>query len=398
MTPMSPFARSRTATFPCSISRGGRGARRAAGPATPPWRPTPRRCSRCGCAATAWTPRAPIRRCAGACGNPRLRRRRPPGCEADRAAVFKPWLQHAPATLAGDRRRGRARRRGRVRAEAWLGEGSGKVEKGGGAGPVPELWRIGEGAAGGGDSGDAFPVAVPLLRRVAPADRVDTTTAGRGAEALVEALIMRVVSYSSRPGLVQVHVWDVNQFTVRPARALSAHPDRAARRCTTQAGAPAAARALRRNPPVTPGCSWTATRRFGRWPPPPERGPSPGSWPYSSANGRRCGRRTTASCSGWPAAASHAGSSSSPRRADDGERAGRDRPVADDGGGPVDDRPIRRGHPRSDRLSREDEGLHQHQQTARAAAGTGRPFADLLPRGERGARSPPPGSRRRSGS
>ncbi|MDN5750880.1 MAG: cell division protein FtsK, partial [Pseudonocardia sp.] len=70
--------------------------------------------------------------------------------------------------------------------------------------------RIATGRIGTGPSDGAFPVGVPLLdeSHLQVTSSPDTRDA---AEALVEMLVMRVLSYF-RPGLVQVHVWDVGRF------------------------------------------------------------------------------------------------------------------------------------------------------------------------------------------
>jgi DNA segregation ATPase FtsK/SpoIIIE, S-DNA-T family len=123
---------------------------------------------------------------------------------ADRTAAFREWLDTGP------------RRIGQILAEAapdaagrdpdeWLGQ-VGKID---GADPVPSLWSIGTGRIGGAEPG--FPVAVPLLDESHL--QISSTHDSRGqAEALVENLLLRVMS-SFRPGVVQVHVWDVGRFT-----------------------------------------------------------------------------------------------------------------------------------------------------------------------------------------
>ncbi|MGI5125569.1 FtsK/SpoIIIE domain-containing protein [Pseudonocardia sp. CA-107938] len=122
---------------------------------------------------------------------------------ADEDAVLGTWLAHGPRELdeiVADAAPGSA---GRPPAE-WLGQ-FGKADA---LGTVPGLWRIGTGRIGG--SGTPFDVAVPLLdeghvRISADPDR------RREAEALVETLLMRVLSHF-RPGLVAVHVWDTGQL------------------------------------------------------------------------------------------------------------------------------------------------------------------------------------------
>ncbi len=123
---------------------------------------------------------------------------------AERDAALAAWSRTGPAALA------------KLLAEAapgpagedpdgWLGQ-AGKVES---TGPVPGLWRIGSGSIGVGDA-VPLPVGLPLLDE-SHVQITSTPRSREAAEALVEMLVMRVVSYF-RPGLVQVHVWDVGQF------------------------------------------------------------------------------------------------------------------------------------------------------------------------------------------
>ncbi|HEY2203444.1 MAG TPA: FtsK/SpoIIIE domain-containing protein [Pseudonocardia sp.] len=142
---------------------------------------------------------------AAALANPRLA----PAVDrvrADQRAVLGDWTAREPARLerlVADAAPGPAGEP----PESWLGE-QGKVD---GGGPVPELWRIGTAVIDGAPQHRPFPVAVPLLDeshleiRSAPRTRA-------AAEALVEALLLRVVSYF-RPGLVSLHVWDTGQLT-----------------------------------------------------------------------------------------------------------------------------------------------------------------------------------------
>ncbi|WP_300019256.1 FtsK/SpoIIIE domain-containing protein [Pseudonocardia sp.] len=125
---------------------------------------------------------------------------------ADRDAALTSWLGTGPAeltklmTVAAPDSAG-------LDPQGWLGQ-PGKVEA---TGPVPGLWRIGTGTVGGLSGPTPFPVGVPLLDESHV--QVTSTPDGRdAAEALVEMLVMRVLSYF-RPGLVQVHVWDVGRFT-----------------------------------------------------------------------------------------------------------------------------------------------------------------------------------------
>jgi hypothetical protein len=91
----------------------------------------------------------------------------------------------------------------------------GQPGKADGAPPVPQLWRIGHamagGVAGGAPAHESFPVAVPLLDE-SHLQIMTTPDSRAAAEALVESLLMRVISYF-RPGMVAVDVWDVGQFT-----------------------------------------------------------------------------------------------------------------------------------------------------------------------------------------
>ena len=89
--------------------------------------------------------------------------------------------------------------------QGWGGPG-----KGAGEGPVPQLWRIGV-ATVNSVSAQPFPVAVPLLDE-SHLQVISTPHTREAAEALVETLLLRVVSYF-RPGMVALHVWDVGQLT-----------------------------------------------------------------------------------------------------------------------------------------------------------------------------------------
>ncbi|NMH97196.1 cell division protein FtsK [Pseudonocardia sp. K10HN5] len=124
--------------------------------------------------------------------------------DADRSAAFEPWLATGPGRLAALMEQAAPDAAGRE-PEQWLGQ-PGKID---GTGPVPQLWRVG--AARIGQREQDFPVGVPLLDE---SHLQVTSTPGTRtqAEALVETLLMRVVSYF-RPGMVAVHVWDVGQFT-----------------------------------------------------------------------------------------------------------------------------------------------------------------------------------------
>jgi DNA segregation ATPase FtsK/SpoIIIE, S-DNA-T family len=142
---------------------------------------------------------------------------------ADRATAFDEWLHPGPTTpeISGPQRLSRLMARHAPGAagdvDGWLGE----VGEADGAGPVPQLWRIGTGTVGTETVGDgAFPVGVPLLdeshlqvfAEPGPGERHVTHETRAAAESLVESLLLRVTGYF-RPGLVQAHVWDVGQFT-----------------------------------------------------------------------------------------------------------------------------------------------------------------------------------------
>jgi DNA segregation ATPase FtsK/SpoIIIE, S-DNA-T family len=120
--------------------------------------------------------------------------------EADRHAAFTPWLEHGPDELTQLLAAVAPGAASRAHTE-WLGQ-AGKIEP---AGPVPDLWYLGQGRIGNRPT-DGFPVAVPLLDESHL--QVGSTPKGREtAEALVQNLLLRVMSYF-RPGLVQLHVWD----------------------------------------------------------------------------------------------------------------------------------------------------------------------------------------------
>ncbi len=126
----------------------------------------------------------------------------------DRDHAFDGWLRTGPAELAAVLDAAAPGAAGQD-PRHWIDE-PGKVE---GIGPVPGLWRIGSGVVGAGRSTltkDAFGVGVPLLDE-SHLHITSTPETREAAEALVELLVLRVVSYF-RPGLVQVHVWDLGQL------------------------------------------------------------------------------------------------------------------------------------------------------------------------------------------
>ncbi len=125
--------------------------------------------------------------------------------EADRQAAFTPWLADGPQRLDDLLDEAAPQVAGSPVAKA-IGT-FGTVTS---VGPVPSLWYIGQGWIGDRPAG-GFPVAVPLLDESHL--QIGSTPDGREtAEALVQNLLLRVVSYF-RPGLVQLHVWDVGSFT-----------------------------------------------------------------------------------------------------------------------------------------------------------------------------------------
>ncbi|WP_433267973.1 FtsK/SpoIIIE domain-containing protein [Actinosynnema sp. CS-041913] len=124
----------------------------------------------------------------------------------DRVDAFREWSERGPGRLTA-----------LVNAvapgpaswppERWLGQPG---TEDGSAG-VPELWRIGTGVVRAAPEPQTFPVAVPLLDH-SHLHVVSTPDSREAADAVVENLLLRLVSYF-QPGLVHVHVWDVNQLT-----------------------------------------------------------------------------------------------------------------------------------------------------------------------------------------
>ncbi|HEY4007436.1 MAG TPA: FtsK/SpoIIIE domain-containing protein [Pseudonocardia sp.] len=125
---------------------------------------------------------------------------------ADQREVFGAWVASEPRRLE-ELVAGAAPGPASEPGEQWLGE----LGKADGAGPVPELWRIGSALADRAPRHQPFPVAVPLLDESHLEIR-STSRTRAAAETLVESLLMRVVSYF-RPGMVSVNVWDVGQLT-----------------------------------------------------------------------------------------------------------------------------------------------------------------------------------------
>ncbi len=124
----------------------------------------------------------------------------------DQQAAFGDWVISEPARLADLVAEAAPGAAGEP-TDRWLGQ-PGTVD---GAGPVPEFWRIGAATVDGAPAHEPFPVAVPLLDESHL--QVQSTPRTRAAaEALVEAMLLRVISYF-RPGMVTVAVWDVGQLT-----------------------------------------------------------------------------------------------------------------------------------------------------------------------------------------
>jgi len=124
----------------------------------------------------------------------------------DRVEAFREWSERGPGRLTA-----------LVDAvspgpaswppERWLGTpGTADGSEG-----VPELWRIGTGVVRSAPEPQSFPVAVPLLDH-AHLHVTSTPESRQTADAVVENLLLRLVSYF-QPGLVHVHVWDVDQLT-----------------------------------------------------------------------------------------------------------------------------------------------------------------------------------------
>ena len=126
--------------------------------------------------------------------------------EQDRRSEFAEWTATGPQTLAGIVATA-APGVASAPSEAWLG----KVGDADGTGVLPELWRIGTAVSDSAPDQIPFPVAVPLL----DTSHLQVNSGPKshaGAEALVEGLLLRVLSYFL-PGMVHVHVWDTGQLT-----------------------------------------------------------------------------------------------------------------------------------------------------------------------------------------
>ncbi|MEO6084371.1 MAG: FtsK/SpoIIIE domain-containing protein [Umezawaea sp.] len=123
----------------------------------------------------------------------------------DRVNAFRAWSERGPdqlSALVQSVSPGPASRP----HESWLGH-AGTAD----GAVVPELWRIGTGVVRSAPEQRPFPVAVPLLDH-AHLHIASTPDSRHQADGLVENLLLRVLSYF-QPGLVHVHVWDVNQLT-----------------------------------------------------------------------------------------------------------------------------------------------------------------------------------------
>lgn len=125
---------------------------------------------------------------------------------ADRRSHFADWHDRVPLALTELVTRAAPGAAGEPH-QTWLG----RIGAEDGMGELPELWRIGTAVADEAPDREPFPVAVPLLDSAHL--HVMSTPDSRGtAEALVETLVLRVLSYL-QPGLVKVHVWDTGQLT-----------------------------------------------------------------------------------------------------------------------------------------------------------------------------------------
>ena len=125
---------------------------------------------------------------------------------AERDAVYRTWTEQGPQQL---NQLVAAAAPGCASApwQEWLGKPG--VEPA--TGNVPGLWRIGEATVPDAPEQQPFPAAVPLLDESHLRISTHPDSAG-AAEALVQNLLMRVLSYF-QPGLVRVHVWDALQLT-----------------------------------------------------------------------------------------------------------------------------------------------------------------------------------------
>ncbi len=125
---------------------------------------------------------------------------------ADRRSQFGEWADRGPLALTELVTRAAPGAAGEP-WQTWLGT----IGTADGMGELPELWRIGSAVADEAPEQIPFPVAVPLLDTAHL--HIATTPDSRStAEALVETLLLRVLSYL-QPGLVHVHVWDTGQLT-----------------------------------------------------------------------------------------------------------------------------------------------------------------------------------------
>ena len=185
-------------------------------------------------------------------------------------------------------------------ADDWLG----KHGDHDGIRDVPPLWRIGSGRLG--TAGTPFEVAVPLLDESHLQISVHPKARATGL-GLVENLLMRVVSHF-RPGLVALHLWDVEHLTGPLPEPAPAHPHRPPARARPHR-APAPARRAGRPHPPRPQQGARRRRGHPRRATPATtaaRGRSRGSSRCSWATASRCARKTTARSPGSPAVGSRA--------------------------------------------------------------------------------------------
>jgi hypothetical protein len=125
---------------------------------------------------------------------------------ADWERHFTDWTATGPRALAALVAENAPGVAGAAGAD-WLGQ----VGEEDGTGVLPELWRIGTAVSDSAPEQAPFPVAIPLLD-TAHLQITSNPKSRASAEALVETLLLRVLSYFL-PGLVHVHVWDTGQLT-----------------------------------------------------------------------------------------------------------------------------------------------------------------------------------------
>lgn len=128
-----------------------------------------------------------------------------------RDGLLREWTEHGPGQLADLVTESAPGTASRPWSE-WLGQ----VGDADPAQPPPALWRIGSAEIADSPDPEPFPAAVPLLddshlRITSRSESRDDGTRD-AAEALVQDLIMRVVSHYP-PGAVRLHLWDDARLT-----------------------------------------------------------------------------------------------------------------------------------------------------------------------------------------